>query len=182
MAFELVQLLNAAGIEVLSLTLADSEVPKDDWHSKDLHDEPILSEWIEIFQQMLADHIGLSGRQLISYPQEIRLRKVHRALVEHGLLSGSTSPEILRGPLRTFSVCARMNYIPTGVYRGPAQLVMAADSVYEDHGDRDQMVMGWRLFAPNLRDYVIAGNHMTMLKPPFAAALVEILRNIQTYQ
>jgi thioesterase domain-containing protein len=87
--------------------------------------------------------------------------------------------EALRGPARIFEAALRTGYRPGAVYHGPVRLASVRDANLDDKADlqsSEQVLAGWKQWAPNVILWRGSGNHMTMLKRPNVGALAEWLR------
>jgi thioesterase domain-containing protein len=177
--FEMARRLRAAGRDVLSLTLIDSEVPGESRQTREHDRTQATLRFIEAIELAVERSMQVAAADLEARGQAEELTLLHDNLVRFGLLPGRSKADVLRGPLRTFATCLRTTYRPLAQYLGPVRLVLL------DHprGDQEtnqrqaeQMTDGWRQFAPDLIAVRGPGNHMTALKPPHVRVLASWLR------
>lgn len=90
----------------------------------------------------------------------------------------ASSPDVLKGPLRTYAASTRSHYRPRKRYLGPLTLVLADDPRLDQSANRSahrSIVEDWKKFAPYLVSIHAPGNHLTMLKKPHARSLADLL-------
>ncbi|HEX2091951.1 MAG TPA: alpha/beta fold hydrolase [Longimicrobiaceae bacterium] len=178
-AFEMARRLRESGRSVGSLTILDSEVPDEDGARVGEYDagEAFL-ELVQVFELTAERSLEIAPGDVESLDEPGRLRLLHGRLVRLGLMSWRSSPEVLRGPFRTFSACLRAAYRPTGVYPDRLLLVLVGDDRYDEDKNCTRFVetvRGWTRWAPGLAFSVGVGNHMTVLKKPHVQSLASML-------
>jgi thioesterase domain-containing protein len=107
-----------------------------------------------------------------------QLELLHRHLVAVEMVSRRSTPEVLRGMLRTFATNLRTTYVPSEIYPEPVRLVLVRDGKDDEANCRrkdNEIADGWQRFAPELVTWIGPGNHMTILKPPHVAMLADWL-------
>jgi len=169
-AYEMACQMEAAGTPVKSLTILDSEVP--DCANSPIreytHSDAIL-KLIEAIEQLVGRSSGVTISDLESKREVEHWGVLHRCLVNFGLISNRTKPEVIRGPLNTFGAALRTRYVPTVSYDGPVSLILVDDPKLDASTNlrKQQLaVEGWRSWAPNISYIHGSGTHMTMLKQP----------------
>lgn len=173
---EMAHRLKAAGRDVASLTIIDTEVPGED--PKPHTHADVLDKWLEIFEMMIEKPLGLQVDDLAKQPMAKQLALVHEKLACHGLMPKRSNPELLRGPLNAFASAIRSCCKPVRVYDGPLHLVYVDDSKMDAAGNQkynQEVVEGWTRWTKDLRSLHGPGNHMTALKLPHIDAIVQWL-------
>jgi len=100
-------------------------------------------------------------------------------LVTEGLLPKRSTPDTLRGPLRTFARVLRTPYTPQARYFGPVGLILASEPDQNGSSqDANHILNGWKVFAPNLILMHAPGNHLTMLRSPNVAGTAKLIQAI----
>jgi thioesterase domain-containing protein len=180
-ALEMARRLLEAGRTVGSLTILDSEVPDDeDVITREYNSTEAIMAWLEIFELLLDRPLGVTRAEIGSRNDAAQRELLHRLLVKEGVVPARSSPAVLRGPLRTFAMSLRTHYRPGEVYPGQVRLVLVDDQRLDTETNRknqEQIVEGWKRWAPNLVYTHAAGNHMTILKSPYVQALASLVRS-----
>jgi amino acid adenylation domain-containing protein len=178
-AFETAQRLRAAGRVVGSLIIIDSEPPGPETSTLVHHTHlEVLLRWVELFELMLNVPLGLGREQLAAWSQSEQIERVHGRLAELGLMPRRSRPEILRAPFNTFAAAVRASYTPACVDHEPLFMAVMDDPKLDAEANRvaqQQVVSGWRRWAPRLEVYRAPGNHMTGLKSPHVEELASRL-------
>jgi hypothetical protein len=71
--------------------------------------------------------------------------------------------------IRTFGAALRTSYRPQQIYTDPLFLVLVNDKELDQQANRHQhqdVVAGWKQWAPNLTYWLGPGNHITVLNQP----------------
>ncbi|MDD5037179.1 MAG: alpha/beta fold hydrolase, partial [Methylococcaceae bacterium] len=174
--FEMARTLLEIGREVASLTLIDTEVPHgiiapDCEYSR----TEALMKLIEIFEQAAGTSLGILPDELGALSDKAQLVLLHGRLVRVGLMPKRSEPEALRGTLRTFASCLRTGYQPDGEYPCAMHLVLVRDDSLDEAADslrNEEMVAGWKHWAPHLLFWQSEGNHMSVIKKPHVDAFI----------
>ena len=178
-AYEIATRLIDSGLEVGSLTLLDSRVPDTTRAklSEFTHVDAIM-KWIEVIQMTVAHSFDLDRTTVESQTAELQLALLHGLLVQEGLISRRSKPDVLRGALRTFASCLRTVYTPSQRYLGSMSLVLVDNELlnYDDNVQQlNDTRRGWELWAPLLTTMRAPGNHVTILSPRHVSALATLL-------
>ncbi|WP_044209309.1 amino acid adenylation domain-containing protein, partial [Pectobacterium odoriferum] len=164
-ALELATKLEAEGIAVASLVLADSDAPTGD--AREYTDLQTLVELVELFE-MQGCRLGLDAASLDGMTHSQRLVALHRSLIAQGLMPENTRLSVVEGIFRVFSTNIRTRYAPSRLPAVTPYLILACDA------DNEQL-QGWQALFPQLRYARSEGNHTQLLKSPCSALLVEAL-------
>ncbi|QXH44671.1 amino acid adenylation domain-containing protein [Pseudomonas xanthosomatis] len=162
--------LQAAGREVGSLTLVDSEAPASgSVCGRPYTTTAALQRLVESLQLGSGKALGLDAEAFAAADDDQQLQLLHTAMQQAGLLPARAGVQALAGTLRTFSAALRTVYRPQGVYQGPASLVLVADPTLDSAGSqREQAAMraGWQRLLPQLAVWEGPGDHYSVLKAP----------------
>ncbi len=179
-AFEMALRLRAAGREVVSLTLVDSESPGGRRAvGREFTRAEALMKLVEIWELTAERPLGVALEDLAGRDAGQQLALLHERLVQAGLMPPRSMPDALAGTARTFETAIRTGYQPKSKYPGPVRLVLLPDPRLDDETNRKQFaeaVGGWRDWAQDLEEWRGPGNHMTALKPPHVTALAGWVR------
>ena len=166
-ALEMALRLQAAGREVASLTVIDSEAPGG--AGRAYTTTAALLRLIEAMQLAAGKTLGID-RETFAVGDEVAQRQsLHGGMVGVGLLPARASVDAMAGPARTYAAALRTEYRPTQRYRGVVRLVLAQDPALDAVGNqREQggMIEGWRKQGSSLEVWYGVGNHFTLLKAP----------------
>jgi thioesterase domain-containing protein len=178
--FEMALQLRAAGREVISVNLIDSEAPESDSVlGREYNRTEILMQLVELSEQSGQCSLNLVANDFEGLDYATQIKLLHERLVEVELIPRMSRPNILRGMLRIFSSNLRTTYLPSGTYPGPVFLILVCDAKDDQETclkKYQRIVTGWRRFSPGLTTWCGPGNHMTILQPPHVAALAGYLR------
>jgi arthrofactin-type cyclic lipopeptide synthetase C len=167
--------LQAAGREVASLTLIDSEAPAGDGVcGRPYTTTEALQRLVEALQLGSGKALGIDAQGFADADDDAQLRQLHAAMQQAGLLPARAGVQALAGTLRTFAAALRTEYRPQGVYHGPVSLVLVADPTLDAAGSqREQAAMraGWRRLLPQLGVWDGPGDHYSILKAPDVLSL-----------
>ena len=176
--FEMARRLRSAGRVVGSLTIVDTSVPDEEGAHAEWESGEVFLQLVKIFEQTVERPLGIGPADAAALDEAGRMRLLHARLVQVGLMPQRSTPDVLRGPFRTFATCMRTLYTPDEAYPDPVRLVLVPDPELGHEENRRALadaVRGWRRWAPRLEFLEGAGNHMTALKPPHVAALAATL-------
>ncbi|MCU7249831.1 non-ribosomal peptide synthetase [Pseudomonas koreensis] len=162
--------LQAAGREVASLTLIDSESPGGNGVvGKPYTPTAALQRLIETLQLSVGKSLGIDPATFAEADDATQMRLLHEGMVRAGVLTERAASNAMSGPVRTFATALRTVYQPTQAYSGPVRLALVDDPVLDAAGNqREQaaMVEGWRRQVTDLAVWYGPGNHFTILKAP----------------
>ncbi|MGP6459925.1 non-ribosomal peptide synthase/polyketide synthase [Pseudomonas parakoreensis] len=162
--------LQAAGREVASLTLIDSEAPGGDGTAgKPYTATAALQRLIDTLQLSCGKSLGIDPATFANADDSTQLRLLHEGMVRAGVLSERSAPDAMHGPVRTFASALRTVYQPRLAYTGPVRLVLVDDPTLDEWGNqREQAAMleGWQRQVSDLAVWYGPGNHFTILKAP----------------
>jgi arthrofactin-type cyclic lipopeptide synthetase C len=162
--------LQAAGREVASLTLIDSESPGGNGTAgKPYTTTAALERLIETLQLSSGKSLGIDPLLFAEADDTTQMRLLHEGMVRAGVLSARSSAQAMHGPVRTFATALRTVYQPQRAYTGPVRLALVDDPTLDAWGNqREQaaMVEGWQRQVADLAVWYGPGNHFTILKAP----------------
>ena len=162
--------LQAAGREVASLTLIDSESPGGNGTAgKPYTTTAALERLIETLQLSSGKSLGIDPLAFAEADDTTQMRLLHEGMVRAGVLSARSSAQAMHGPVRTFATALRTVYQPQLAYTGPVRLALVDDPTLDAWGNqREQaaMVEGWQRQVADLAVWYGPGNHFTILKAP----------------
>nr|QNL34618.1 SteC [Pseudomonas sp.] len=162
--------LQAAGREVASLTLIDSESPGGNGTAgKPYTTTAALERLIETLQLSSGKSLGIDPLAFAEADDSTQMRLLHEGMVRAGVLSARSSAQAMHGPVRTFATALRTVYQPQLAYTGPVRLALVDDPTLDAWGNqREQaaMVAGWQRQVTDLAVWYGPGNHFTILKAP----------------
>jgi arthrofactin-type cyclic lipopeptide synthetase C len=162
--------LQAAGREVASLTLIDSEAPGGNGTAgKPYTTTAALERLIETLQLSSGKSLGIDPQAFAEADETVQMRLLHQGMVRAGVLSARSSEQAMHGPVRTFATALRTVYQPQLAYTGPVRLALVDDPTLDAWGNqREQaaMVEGWQRQVADLAVWYGPGNHFTILKAP----------------
>src|SRR6185369_5641404 len=148
--FELALRLAETGRDLTSVTIIDSQAPTADLSACEYTNSEIITQWIEIWEQILEHPLRIDPDALEAIECG-QLQLLHAPLVEEGVLPARSTPDVLRGPLRTFEAAVRTYYAPAGPYRGRTTLITVDDPKLDERANRlknDALAADWRRLAP----------------------------------
>ncbi|QHF44605.1 non-ribosomal peptide synthetase [Pseudomonas sp. S35] len=166
-ALEMALRLQAAGREVASLTVIDSQAPGG--AGQPYTTTAALLRLIEAMQLAAGKSLGIDRDAFAASDEVAQRQGLHTGMVGAGLLPFRASADAMAGPARTYAVALRTVYRPAQRYRGVVRLVLAEDPALDAAGNqREQggMVEGWKRQGSGLQVWYGWGNHFTLLKAP----------------
>jgi thioesterase domain-containing protein/aryl carrier-like protein len=181
-AFEMAQLLCAAGREVASLTILDSDPPEsDEAIVKEYSRTEALMELIDCYEEIAQRSLNIRVDQIDALDPVGQLKLLSERLVRAELMPRGTRADDLKGTVRAFEAALRTRYRPEKVYRSPVFLALANDPKKDQQANEeyfDSRTAGWRRWAPDLKVWRSPGAHMSMLGKPHVAALADWLSSM----
>lgn len=171
-ALEMALRLQAAGREVASLTVIDSEAPGG--VGKPYTTTAALVRLIEAMQLAAGKPLGIDLVEFAGRDEVAQRQWLHAGMVGVGLLPARAGVEAMAGPSRTYAAALRTGYQPGRRFEGVVRLVLAQDPALDAAGNqREQglMVEGWRRAGSGLQVWYGVGNHFTLLKAPNVVGL-----------
>ncbi|KAB0570175.1 non-ribosomal peptide synthetase [Pseudomonas palleroniana] len=169
-ALEMALRLQAAGREVASLTVIDSESPGGNGViGRPYTSTAALLRLIESMQVSAGKSLGIDPPDFALRDEVAQRQALHAGMVRVGLLPARAAVDAMVGPARTYAAALRTVYRPARPYRGVVRLVLARDATLDMAGNqREQglMIEGWRRQGSGLEVGYGEGNHFTLLKAP----------------
>jgi thioesterase domain-containing protein len=180
-AFEIATQMRASGRSVASLTIIDSEAPcGNGLLGRAYTSTEVMVELIEIMELAADKSLGVHRAEFESQNIAGQLRLLHEGMLRVGLMPRRSTPDALRGPVRTFGTALRARYRPQGPLPDPVRLALVRDPRLDDQSDqreRQAKLEWWRLWSPNITCWHGPGNHFSILKPPHVHVLADWWRN-----
>jgi thioesterase domain-containing protein len=180
-AFEIATQMRASGRSVASLTIIDSEAPcGNGLLGRAYTSTEVLVKLIEVMELAADKSLGIHRAEFESQNIAAQLRLLHEGMLRVGLMPWRSTPDALRGPVRTFGAALRASYRPQVPFPDPVRLALARDPRLDDQADqreRQATLEGWRLWSPNITCWHGPGNHFSILKPPHVHVLADWWRN-----
>lgn len=178
-AFEMAKQLTKVGRLVSSLTIIDSAAPDDsDLISNEYSNTEAVMAWVEVLELILKESLKISPEDLNALNEGQQRSLLHGILEQKGLMPKRSSPDVLRGPLRTFATCLRTSYYPDGIYRKNTSLVLADDpriSELKNFYNQARTLRRWKRWIPSLSYTHATGDHISILKRPHVECLGRII-------
>ena len=171
-ALEMALRLQAAGREMASLTVIDSEAPGSSGRAYTT--TAALVRLIEAMQLAAGKPLGIDLVEFAGRDEVAQRQWLHAGMVGVGLLPARAGVEAMAGPSRTYAAALRTGYQPGRRFEGVVRLVLAQDPALDAAGNqREQglMVEGWRRAGSGLQVWYGVGNHFTLLKAPNVVGL-----------
>ncbi|QXQ20944.1 amino acid adenylation domain-containing protein [Pseudomonas tolaasii] len=166
-ALEMALRLQAAGREVASLTVIDSEAPG--FVGRPYTTTAALVRLVESMQLSAGKSLGIDLAAFAGWDEVAQRRALHAGMVGVGLLPARAAVDAMDGPSRTYAAALRTVYRPARRFDGVVRLVLAQDPALDAAGNqREQgaMVEGWGKQGRSLQVWYGQGNHFTLLKAP----------------
>jgi len=180
-AFEIATQMRASGRSVASLTIIDSEAPcGSGLLGRAYTSTELLIKLIEIMELAADKSLGVHRAEFESQNTEGQLRLLHEGMLRVGLMPRRSTPDAIRGPIRTFGAAMRAGYLPQRPFPDPVRLALARNPRLDDQANQREYqatLEGWRLWSPNITCWHGPGNHFSILKPPHVHVLVDWWRN-----
>ncbi|WP_244136518.1 alpha/beta fold hydrolase [Burkholderia sp. BCC0405] len=168
-AMEIACRLQAGGRPPASLTIVDTEAPASAGRlGRQYTFASVVWNLVHALEQATGRSLGIERDALFRADRRGQWAMLHRGMVDARIIRGGSGPRDVQGIVRTYGTALRTAYRPAGVYAGRATLVLAADC---DDPARsfapDDVLSGWRRFAPRMALWRCPGNHYTMIRPPY---------------
>jgi thioesterase domain-containing protein len=180
-AFEIATQMRASGRTAASLTIIDSEAPGgSSLLGREYTFTEELMQLIEVMELAAEKSLGVHRAEFESQNTAGQLRLLHGGMLRVGLMPRRSTPDALRGPIRTFGAALRTGYRPQVPFPGSVRLALARDPRLDDQADqreRQATLEGWRLWSPNITCWHGPGNHFSILKAPHVHVLADWWRN-----
>ncbi|OPA89014.1 non-ribosomal peptide synthetase, partial [Pseudomonas fluorescens] len=139
-ALELALRLQAAGREVASLTVIDSEAPG--FVGRPYTTTAALVRLVEAMQLSAGKSLGIDLAAFAGWDEVAQRQALHAGMVGVGLLPGRASVDAMDGPARTYAAALRTVYRPGRRFEGVVRLVLAQDPALDAAGNqREQGLM-----------------------------------------
>jgi thioesterase domain-containing protein len=175
--FEIARLLVAAGRQIGSLTILDSEAPGS---AEEYTNTEMLAKLVDTFELILERPFGVTPRELDRCSEATQRDLLHRRLVAEGLMPSVSHSVALRGPIRTFAASIRAGYVPETAYAGPVTLVLVDDPKLDAAANQlahQRLTAAWTRCAPRLTTAHVPGNHVSVLKHPHVRHLARSIQD-----
>ncbi|WP_068713714.1 non-ribosomal peptide synthetase [Vibrio tritonius] len=164
-ALELVNQLEAMGIAVASLTIADSRVPNP--KQQEYTDVAAMMKLVSLFE-MQGVELHLSAEILESLSFRERLRRVHQSLIAQRVMPTTSRIEHLEGIFRVFATNIRTSYWPERQPQAPIGLLLSQEATEGQH-------QGWFTWHPTIQIEQSLANHVRLLKAPYVQQLAQLI-------
>lgn len=164
-ALELVNQLEAMGIAVASLTIADSRVPNP--KQQEYTDVAAMMKLVSLFE-MQGVELHLSAEILESLSFRERLRRVHQSLIAQRVMPTTSRIEHLEGIFRVFATNIRTSYWPERQPQAPIGLLLSQEATEVQH-------QGWFTWHPTIQIEQSLANHVRLLKAPYVQQLAQLI-------
>ncbi|KWK81041.1 thioester reductase [Burkholderia ubonensis] len=167
-AMEIACRLQAIGRPPASLTIVDTEAPASAGRlGRQYTFASVVWNLVRALEQATGRPLGIERDALFRADRRGQWAMLHRGMVDARIIRSGSGPRDVQGIVRTYGTALRTAYRPADVYAGRATLVLAADG---DDAERavapDDVLSGWRRFAPRMAMWRCPGNHYTMIRPP----------------
>jgi thioesterase domain-containing protein len=173
--------MRASGRSVASLTIIDSEAPcGKGLLCRAYTSTEVLLKLIEVMELAADKSLGVHRAEFESQNIAGQLRLLHEGMIRVGLMPRRSTPDALRGPIRTFGSALRTRYRPQRPFPDPVRLALARDPRLDDQANQRESratLEGWRLWSPNITCWNGPGNHFSILKAPHVHVLADWWRN-----
>lgn len=170
-AMALVNQMEAQGIAVASLTIADSRAPVAPQQVEYTNLETMM--WLIRLFEMRGKSLGLTEAILAPLTPAARLARLHQGLTESGLMPKRTALKEVAAIYRSFSANVRTRYIPEALPQAPVSLLLVSDVP-------ETRLAEWQSFAPSVQVCRSQGNHVMLLKSPDVSVLADLIQGRTT--
>ncbi|WP_431823866.1 alpha/beta fold hydrolase [Burkholderia sp. F1] len=167
-AMEIACRLQASGRPPASLTIVDTEAPVSAGRlGRQYTFASVVWNLVRALEQATGRPLGIERDALFRADRRGQWAMLHRGMVDARIIRSGSGPRDVQGIVRTYGTALRTAYRPADVYAGRATLVLAADCDDAERGFvPDDVLSGWRRFAPRMAMWRCPGNHYTMIRPP----------------
>ncbi|OMG72306.1 thioester reductase [Burkholderia ubonensis] len=167
-AMEIACRLQASGRPPASLTIVDTEAPASAGRlGRQYTFASVVWNLVRALEQATGRLLGIEREALFRADRRGQWAMLHRGMVDARILRSGSGLHDVRGIVRTYGTALRTAYRPADAYAGRATLVLAADGDDAERGFVPEDVLsGWRRFAPRMAMWRCPGNHYTMIRPP----------------
>jgi amino acid adenylation domain-containing protein len=176
-AAEMARQLREQGEEVATVVVLDSEAPRG--KRRNYSRIGLLTQLIDAIEMASERSLRLTARDLELLDNEAQLRLLRDRLVSVAALPRDSTIDTLRGILRVFACNLNTVYLPPTTVDCEIALFQAVEPA--DAGRRRELTedaADWSKLARSLRLFEVAGNHMTMLRPPHVQLVAESIKTI----
>lgn len=176
-AFEMALRLQEQARPAASLTLIDSDPPDADGPAAPQRSVPsIFREFTEAFEGILDRSLDLDAALIEAGDERAFVAGLHAAVVKAKGLPARSSPDMLRGPLATFTAAVRCRYIPGRVLDAPVHLALVSQRgrpAEEDFSRQAAQAAAWRRHVRDLVVWRGPGHHFSILQAPHVRELAD---------
>jgi len=167
------------GVEVAPVILLDTDPPlrPDDRATQHAASARLL-KFVRILNRSAATPLAINMRELTDLSPARQAESLLRAMQGARLLPKRANVALVRGILRVFEANLRTEYRPDSPLDCPVYLLQTGDVDLDDPDSIPPEEVGrrWRAFAPDLREFAVTGNHITMLQRENIALTARVIR------
>ena len=173
-ALELTQLLEAKGVEVVELVMADTQPPQA--VQREYTDLEVIA-YLAGLMEMHGVSLPMTWEILETLEPAMRIEKVYQQLVSKGVLPANTTPAQFAGIVRVFAANLRTGYQPEQWPAAPIKLLLSSQT---SEAQLNSTKLGseqtlWLKHLPKLEVAHSAVNHMQLLKKNHVHQLMELI-------
>lgn len=165
-ALELVNQLENRGIQVASLTMADSQVPVV--QQREYTHVQALMKLVNLFE-MQGTPLGLTAEMMERIQPVDRLPRLRESLIAHRVTPATLKLSHLDGIFRVFESNIRTGYSPARIPQTAVRLLVANESTAVQK-------QGWRTLIQTIHIEQSQGNHIRLLKGEYVRQLAELIQ------
>lgn len=166
-ALEIARQLIEAGAVVAPLVLVDTQAPRAHGHAGG---EQAMHEYVKLIDLNIGAGLGVSVADLAGRDQPSQVLLVFEKMKQAGVLPARARLEDFEPVIEMFCRQCGIGYQAEQPFGGLPLLFCAAPAAEDDSVDLD----AWQRLEPGLRAVHVDGSdHLSILKPPHAARLVE---------
>jgi arthrofactin-type cyclic lipopeptide synthetase C len=177
-AFEMAVMLHAEGRNELSLTILDTDPPREKSSpgTREYTLTDLVAQCLEMVQ-LLTGEPTITVADLESETPAAQAQLLLRLLVDCGLLAAGSAVSDLHRFLKTLGMGCRMTHTPRRPFSGDIHLVLSDGDIDSDIARENaaRKVEDWKRWTSRVIEHRIAGNRITMLKPPNVRSLAAML-------
>ncbi|PHM70060.1 non-ribosomal peptide synthetase [Xenorhabdus kozodoii] len=180
LAFEMARQLVQQGESIGLLAVVDSESPLESLSEK-IESAWSDSHWLAEFGNALAASAGaeenFTEEEFQSMTEAEQLDRLRRRLIAEELLPPQFEPREIATYLGVFKAHSLVTYQPQGRYPGALQLFLADDN--QPDISTKSRVDGWQaLVTGEVIPTTLAGDHITLMRPPFVQDLAAAIAGV----
>lgn len=169
--------LQRVGNRIASITIVDSDIPSPHSGGPLTFDETIVKYSIAL-ERSFGKPIRIASIDIAGRSVEEKLAFLHSKLVACGAWTARTKSNSLADMVRTYGAAISCGYSPKERFVGRLTLIAAKDFKRLNEGEfpisGDEILAGWRNFAPNAVGLRCSGDHYTILRRPNVMSLAKL--------